>query len=72
MEPLEIRNWKIEILQITTKTDFCSSIFQMLASYIGPKCPKDFFDIFTWQITRKLVLINSFFKNASLVKVIGL
>ena len=65
MELLEIRNWKMEILLITTKTDFCSLIFQMLASYIGPEDPKDFRDIITWQIARKLILINSFFKVAS-------
>ena len=65
MELLEIRNWKMEILLITTKTDFCSLVFQMLASYIGPEDPKDFRDIITWQIARKLILINSFFKVAS-------
>ena len=59
----------MEILLVTAKTDFCSLIFQMLASYIGPKGPKDFRDILTWRITRKLI-INSFFKSASLIKVI--
>ena len=72
MKLLEIRNWKIEILLITAKNDFYSLIFQMLASYIGPKGPKDFCDILTWQITRKLILMNSFFQDASSIKVIGL
>ena len=67
MELLEIRNWKMEILLITAKTDFGSLIFQMLASYIGPKGPKDFFDIPIWQVARKLILINSFFKNVSVI-----
>ena len=71
MELLEIHNWKMEILLVTAKTDFCSLIFQMLASYIGPKGTKDFCDILTWRITRKLI-INSFSKSASLIKVIGL
>ena len=35
----------MEILLVTAKTDFCSLIFQMLASYIGPKGTKDFCDI---------------------------
>ena len=61
----------MEILLVTAKTDFCSLIFQMLASYIGPKGTKDFCDILTWRITRKLI-INSFSKSASLIKVIGL
>ena len=64
---LEIRDWKIEILQITAKTCFCSLILHMLASYIGPKVPKDFCDILTGQITRKLIFINSFFKDASVI-----
>ena len=72
MKLLEIRNWKIEILLITAKNDFYSLIFQMLASYVGPKSPKDFCDILTWQITRKLILMNSFFQDASSIKVIGL
>ena len=72
MKLLEIRNWKIEILLITAKNDFYSLIFQMLASYIGPKGPKDFCDILTWQITRKSILMNSFFQDASSIKVIGL
>ena len=61
----------MKILLIIAKTDFCSIIFQMLASYIGPKGPKNFCDILTWQITRKLILINSFFKSAALIKMIG-
>ena len=72
MELLEIRNWKIEILIITAETDFCSLMFQMLASYIGPKGPKNFWDTLTWQIIRKLILINSFFKSASLIKMLSL
>ena len=44
----------------------------MLTSYIGPKGIKDFCDILNWQIIRKLIPINSFFKEASLIKVIGL
>ena len=62
----------MEILIITAKIDFCSLIFQMLASYKGPKGPKNFCDILTWQSTRKLILLNSFFKSASLIKMIGL
>ena len=42
MKLLKIRDWKIEILLITAKTGFCSLIFHMLASYIGPKVHKDF------------------------------
>ena len=60
MKLLEIRDWKIEILLITAKTGFYSLVFHMLASYIGPKVPKDFCDIPTWQITRKLIVINSY------------
>ena len=67
MKLLEIRDWKIEILLITAKTGFYSLIFHMLASYIGPKVPKDFCDILTGQITRKLIFINSFFKDASVI-----
>ena len=52
MKILEICDWKIKVLLITAKT-------HMLASYIDPKVPKDFCDILTWQITRKLVFINS-------------
>ena len=65
MELLEIRNWKMEILLINAKIDFYSLIFQMLASYLGLEGLKDFCDILTWQIPRKLILINSFFKDAS-------
>ena len=50
----------MEILLITAKTDFCSLIFQMLASYKGPEGPKDFCDILTWQIGRKLILLIVF------------
>ena len=67
MKLLEICHWKIEILLITAKTGFCSLIFHMLASYIDPKVSKDFCDIFTWQITKKLIVINSFFKDASVI-----
>ena len=67
MKLLEIRDWKIEILLITAKTGFYSLVFHMLASYIGPKVPKDFCDIPTWQITRKLIVINSFFKDTSVI-----
>ena len=67
MELLEIRHWKIEILLITAKTGFCSLIFHMLGSYIGPKIPKDFCDILTGQITRKLIVISSIFKDASMI-----
>ena len=66
MKLLEIRDWKIEILLITAKTGFCSLIFHMLASYIGPKVPKDFCNILTGQITKKLTVINSFLKDASM------
>ena len=62
----------MEIFIITVKTDFCSVIFQILTSYMGPKGSKDFCDIFTWQVTRKLILINSLFKSASLIKMIDL
>ena len=53
---MEIRkmDWQIEILLITAKTGFCNLIFYMLASDVGPKCPKDFCNILIWQITRKL------------------
>ena len=64
MKLLEIRDWKIEILLITAKTGFCSLIFHMLASYIGPNVPKDFCNILTGQITKKLIVINSFLKDA--------
>ena len=67
MKLLEIHDWKIEILVITAKTGFCSSIFHMLASYLGPKGPKDFCNILTGQITRKLIVINGFFKDASVI-----
>ena len=67
MKLLEIRDWKIEILLITAKTGFYSLIFHMLASYIGPKVPKDFCDILTDKITRKLIVLNSFFKDASVI-----
>ena len=67
MELPEIRNWKMEILLITAKTDFWSLIFQMLVSYTGPKGSKDSCDILTWKITRKLILTNSFFKDASVI-----
>ena len=33
----------------------------MLASYIGPKGPKNFCNILIWQIIRKLFLVNRFF-----------
>ena len=58
------------ILINTMKTDLCSLIFQMLASYIGPTGPKNFCDIFTWQVTRKLIVTNRFFKSAYLIKMI--
>ena len=48
MELLEIRNWKMEILISIEKTDFCSLIFQMLASYIDPEGPNNFWNILTW------------------------
>ena len=70
MKLLEIRDWKIEILLATAKTGFCSLVFHMLASCIGPKVPKDFCDILTWQITRKLIVINSFFKDTSVILLI--
>ena len=63
----EIRDWKIEILLITAKTGFCSLIFHILASYTGPEVPKDFCDIITGKITGKLIVINSFFKEASVI-----
>ena len=44
----------------------------MLTSSIGPKGPKDFCYILTWQIIRKLILRNSFFKDASLIRMVGL
>ena len=50
----------MEILLITAKTDFCSLIFQMLASYIAHEGPKDFYDILTWQIERKLIILIVF------------
>ena len=53
--------------EITAKTGFCSLIFHMLASYIGPKVSNGFCDILTWQITRKLITIKSFFKDASVI-----
>ena len=48
---MEIRkmDWQIEILLITAKTGFCNLIFYMLASDVGPKCPKDFCNILIWQ-----------------------
>ena len=58
------------ILINTMKTDLCSLIFQMLASYIGPTGPKNFCDIFTWQVTRKLILTNRVFKSTCLIKMI--
>ena len=64
MKLLEIRNWKIEILLMTAKTGLYGSIFVMLASYLGPKVPKDFCNILTGQLTRKLIVTNSFFKDA--------
>ena len=45
MELLEKRNWKMGILIITAKTDFCKLIFQMLASYVGPKSPNNFCEV---------------------------
>ena len=63
----EICDWKIEILLITAKTGFCSLIFHMLASYIAPKVPKNFCDIITGKITGKLIVVNSFFKEASVI-----
>ena len=68
MELLEKSNWKMEILLITVKTNFCNAVFEML-TYIGPKGRRDFWDMFTLQITRRLILLNSFFKDASLIKV---
>ena len=44
------------------KTDLCSLIFEMLASYISPTGPKNFCDIVTWQVTRKLYLKTDFSK----------
>ena len=67
MKLREICDWKIEILLITAKTGFCSLVFHMLASYIGPKVPKSFCDIITGKITGKLIAINSFFKKASVI-----
>ena len=67
MKLLEICDWKIEISLITAKTGFCSLVFHMFASYIGPKVPKDFCDILIWQIKSKLIVINSFFKDASVI-----
>ena len=58
------------ILINTMKTDLYSLIFQMLASYIGPTGPKNFCDIFTWQVTRELIVTNRFFKSAYLIKMI--
>ena len=49
------------------KTGFCSLIFHMLAIYVYGKGPKDFCNIVTWKITRKLIVINSFFKDASVI-----
>ena len=56
-----------EILLITAKAGFCSLTFHILSSYTSPKVPKDFCDILTWQITRKLIVINCFFKDASVI-----
>ena len=67
MKLLEKRDWKFEILLITVKNGFCSLIFHMLANYIGPNDPKDFCNRLTWQMTRKLIAINSFFKDASVI-----
>ena len=41
MELLEKSNWKMEILLITVKTNFCNAVFEML-TYIGPKGRRDF------------------------------
>ena len=68
---LEVHNWKMEILLITAKTDFGSLVFQMLASYVSHKGLKSFWDMLTWDISRKFVFISNFFKSASLIKVIG-
>ena len=67
MKLLEKHDWKFEILLITVKTGFCSLIFHMLANYIGPNDPKDFCNRLTWQMARKLIAINSFFKDASVI-----
>ena len=60
MKLLGMSVWKIEILLIIAKTGFCSLIFHMLASYIGPKSFKNFCNILTWQITRKVIVIRAF------------
>ena len=67
MKLREIRDSKIEILLIAAKTGFGSLILHMLASYIGLKVPKGFWDILTGQIIRKLIVINSFFKDAFVI-----
>ena len=69
MKLLETRNWKIEILLIIAKNDFCSSIFQIMVLKVL-KVPR-IFATYSLDKLQENFLWTAFSKDASLIKVIS-